>query len=180
MPWKYTDEFYREYTRTTWNDSAKAYVDLMGRLAPFRTEAIGLLAPQAGEMILDVGTGPGEPAISIARRVVPGGRVVGVDLSERMVALAVDAARSQEVANLSFDVMDSSRLDFPPSTFDAAVSCFGFQIFTDPDASARELVRVLKPHGRAVVSVWAPRASVPFLDVMVAPMREQAEPDEPG
>src|SRR5580700_6700945 len=85
MPWKYTDEYYREYTRTTWNESAEAYVSLMRNLEPFRTDLVARLAPKPGERILDMGTGPGEPAITIAREVGATGKVTGIDLSENMV-----------------------------------------------------------------------------------------------
>ena len=61
MPWNYTDEYYREYTRTTWNDSAEAYVEFMRNLAPFRSDLVARLDAQPGEEILDLGTGPGPP-----------------------------------------------------------------------------------------------------------------------
>jgi hypothetical protein len=48
MPWKYTDEYYQEYTRTTWNESATAYVDWMKNLEPFRSALVERLHPRAG------------------------------------------------------------------------------------------------------------------------------------
>jgi SAM-dependent methyltransferase len=179
MPWEYSEEYYREYTRTTWNAAAEAYVELMGRLAPLRSQLIELLAPKEGEAILDLGTGPGEPALTIAR-MVGRGRVTGVDLSERMVAIAREAAQRRGSGNVHFRAMDCAKLDLPDRSFDGAVSCFGFQIFTDPEGAARETWRVLKPGGRIAVSVWSTGAKVPFLDVIVAPMLTHAEPDASG
>src|SRR5208282_3396249 len=75
MPWKYTEEFYREYTRTTWNESAAAYGDWMRQLEPFRSDLVGRLAAGPGERILDLGTGPGEPAMTLARRVGLSGHI---------------------------------------------------------------------------------------------------------
>ena len=180
MPWKYTEEYYREYTRTTWNDAADAYVDLMRRMAPFRADLVARLAPKEGEVILDLGTGPGEPALTIAERVGPRGRVVGVDLSERMVAIARRSAEAKRILNIEFCQMDSARLDLASATFDAAVSCFGFQIFTDPERAAHETRRVLAPAGRVAVSVWGRGDRVPLLDTLVGPMLAHAEPDESG
>jgi SAM-dependent methyltransferase len=180
MPWKYTEDYYREYTRTTWNESAEAYVDLMRNLEPFRADLVGQLAPKAGERILDLGTGPGEPAMSIARMVGASGHVTGVDLSENMILIADRVAQSRELNNVDFRVMDCGDLSFGDASFDAAVSSFGFQIFTDPDAAARAAHRVIKPGGRIAVSVWSTGDKVPWIDAIIAPMLEHAEPDESG
>jgi len=180
MPWKYTDDYYREYTRTTWNDSAEAYVGLLAALEPFRKDVLNCLSARPGERILDLGTGPGEPAMTIASQVHPGGHVTGVDLSENMVSIASKVARSRGLQNIDFQVMDCAALSLPDSSFDAATSCFGFQIFTDPERAAREARRVLRPGGRICVCVWGTGDRVPFLHALVGPMLEFAEPDETG
>jgi len=180
MPWKYTDEYYQEYTRTTWNASAKAYVDWMRNLEPFRAALVSRLHPEPGEKILDMGTGPGEPAITIARDVGPEGRVTGVDLSENMVTIASRVARARGLANVEFRAMDCAALSFANASFDAVVSAFGFQIFTDPEKAAREAHRVIRPDGRIAVCVWSTGDRVPFLHSLIAPMLEHAEPDESG
>jgi SAM-dependent methyltransferase len=180
MPWQYTDDYYTEYTRNTWNESALAYIALMQRLEPFRVDTLRALNPRPGERILDMGTGPGEPAITIARAIGPEGRVTGIDLSEKMIETAAKVARTRGVPNVEFAVMDCSQLTLPEASFDAVVSCFGFQIFTDPEKAAAQAIRVLTPGGRIVVLVWGPGAKVPALDVIIAPMLEHAEPDETG
>jgi len=180
MPWKYSEEYYREYTRTTWNESAGSYVEWMRLLEPFRSRLVDRLAPRPGERVLDLGTGPGEPAMTVARGVGPTGSVTGIDLAERMVELARQVADRRGLANVDFRVMDCAQLEFPDATFDAAVSNFGFQIFTDPERAAREAHRVLKPSGRIAVSVWGPGENVPFLHAIMGPMLEHAEPDETG
>jgi len=180
MPWEYSDEYYTEYTRTTWNESATAYVDLMRNLEPFRREALSHLDPRPGEHVLDLGTGPGEPAMTIARAVEPGGRVTGIDLSESMIEIAQRVGRARGIRNVDFRVMDCSQLTLPDSSFDAAISCFGFQIFTNPEKAATEAFRVLKPKGRICATVWSTGDKVPWLDVIIGPMLEHAEPDETG
>lgn len=180
MPWEYSEDYYTEYTRTTWNESAEAYVSLMRTLEPFRADLVQRLAARAGEKVLDLGTGPGEPAMTIARAVGPDGHVTGVDLSENMVGIAQRVAIARGLSNVDFRVMDCSTLTFAPDSFDAAVSCLGFQIFTDPEKAAREAHRVLRPGGRICVAVWSTGDRVPFLHAIIGPMLEHAEPDETG
>jgi len=180
MPWKYTDEYYREYTRTTWNESAEAYVALMRNLEPFRSDLVARLAPRPGERILDMGTGPGEPAITIAREVGATGHVTGIDLSENMVAIARRVAHTRGLTNVDFRTMDCGDLKLPNDDFDAVISSFGFQIFTDAEAAAREARRVVRPGGRIAVSVWSTGDKVPWIHAIIGPMLEHAEPDETG
>ncbi|HVL88337.1 MAG TPA: methyltransferase domain-containing protein [Candidatus Thermoplasmatota archaeon] len=180
MTWTYTEDYYREYTRQTWNESAEAYADVMRQLEPFRAELLDRVAPRPGERALDVATGPGEPAMTLARKVAPGGSVVGVDLSERMVELASKVAAARGLQNCEFRVMDAEKLALPDASFDLAVSAFGLQIVTDPEAAAREMYRVLRPGGRAGVTVWSTGDKVPAIHAIIGPMLENAEPDETG
>lgn len=180
MPWKYSEEYYRKYTRTTWNESAEAYLSLLRNLDPFRADLIARLRVRSGEKILDLGTGPGEPALTIAEQVGPRGHVTGVDLSENMISIAQRVASARSAANAEFRVMDCSTLDFESAVFDGVVSSFGFQIFTDPERAAQQAFRVLRPQGRIAVSVWSTGDRVPWIDAIVGPMLKHAEPDETG
>lgn len=118
--------------------------------------------------------------MSLARVVGPMGHVTGVDLSEKMIELATQAAKRRRLGNADFKVMDAEHLAFPDNSFDAVVSRFGFQIFTNPEAVAREAYRVLKPGGRIVVAIWSTADKAPGLHAIVGPMLEYAEPDETG
>lgn len=180
MTWQYTDEYYREYTRTTWNESAEVYREVMKRLEPFRQDLVKRLAPKPGERVLDICTGTGEPALTIARLVGPQGQVTGVDLSEEMVRIATGVAKERGQANADFQVQDAERMTLRDATFDAAISAFGFQIVTDPEKAVAEAHRVLKPGGRLAVSVWSTGDKVPAIHWIIGPMLENAEPDETG
>lgn len=65
-------------------------------------------------------------------------------------------------------------------SFDIAVSCFGFQIITDPNATANQIFRVLKSGGRVGLTVWSTGDKVPTIEVLVGPITEHGEPDETG
>lgn len=138
------------------------------------------MEPRTGERILDLATGPGTPAMPLARLVAPSGRVTGVDLSEKMIDLATRLARERALVNAEFRVMDAEHLQFPDATFDAVVSRFGFHIFTNPEAVAREAYRVLVPGGRLAASVWSTAERAQALHVLVGAMMEFVEPDENG
>lgn len=131
-------------------------------------------------MVLDVCTGPGEPAMTMASMVAPDGRVTGVDLSSKMTEMATKTAQKRRLNNVNFLTMDAEKLELPSSSFDLAASCFGFQIITQPEAAAKEIFRVLRPGGRAGFTVWSKGERVPAIDVLIAPMLEHAEPDEDG
>jgi len=180
MPWKYTDEYYQEYTRKTWNAAAKPYLEFMSRLRPFHEELVRRVHPRTGEGFLDMACGPGEPAITIAQRVGEKGHVLGVDLSERMVSLAKRLARERKVGTVDFRVMNCEKLDLPKASFDAVVSAYGFQIFTDPAKAAREAHRVLKPGGRLACCIWSTAEHVPYIHAIIGPMLDHSEPDENG
>lgn len=180
MTWKYTDEYYKNYTRQTWDECAEKYVPLQEQLIPYHRSLLEILRPQPNEVVLDVCTGPGEPAMTIASMVSPGGRVVGIDLSSNMMEIARKNAAKRMLQNVEFITMDAEKLEFPPESYDMAVSCFGFQIVTDPEAAAKEIFRVLKPGSRAGFTVWSKGDKAPAIDVIIAPMLEYATPDENG
>src|SRR5437667_680591 len=180
MPWKYTDEFYKEYTRTTWSESAETYPKILRWLEPYGFDLLARLDPKIREKALDIATGPGEPALTIARMVGPEGEVAGIDLSEKMIERAMRAAKERRIPNATFRVMDAEAMTFPADTFDLAASRFGFQIFTKPESVAKEAHRVLKPRGRIGATVWSTAEKAPALHAIVGPMLEFAEPDETG
>ena len=180
MTWKYSDEYYKNYTRETWDECADKYIPILQQLIPYHRAMLEIIKPSPKELVLDVCTGPGEPAMTIASMVNPGGKVVGIDLSRNMMETASKSAAKRGLRNVEFITMDAEKLEFPDQRFDLAVSCFGFQIVTDPEAAAKEIYRVLKPGGRAGFTVWSTAEKAPAIDVIIAPMLEHATPDEDG
>lgn len=179
MTWTYTDEYYKKYTRDTWNESASSYGPVLRNLDSFNGDLLARAAPRKGERVLDVATGPGEPALTIARLVRPG-RVTGIDLSERMVDLANENAKRASLDNVEFKVMDAEALTLADGSFDLVTCRFGLQIVTNPEVALAEMHRVLKPGGRLAATVWGPGERTPAIHAIIGPMLEYAEPDETG
>ncbi|MBI4393609.1 MAG: class I SAM-dependent methyltransferase [Euryarchaeota archaeon] len=180
MTWTYSEEYYKNYTRDTWNESASRYDPIKRNLDKFNADLLKAATPKPGDHVLDVATGTGEPALSLGSIVGPKGRVLGVDLAAKMVEIARSQATKLGLSNVDFKVMDAENLTLKDETMDLAVSRFGLQIVTDPEKTMKEMYRVLKPGGRFAATVWGPGERVPAIHVIVGPMLEYAEPDETG
>src|SRR6476660_611933 len=93
---------------------------------------VELAQVRPGSRVLDVAAGYGEPALTAARRAGPDGRVVATDIAAEMLAFGRERAAAAGLGNVEFVEADASSLDFPPASFDAAVSRWG--IIFEPDA----------------------------------------------
>jgi ubiquinone/menaquinone biosynthesis C-methylase UbiE len=104
-----------------------------------------------GHRVLDIATGTGLAAEAAAEAVGPSGHVVAADISPAMVERARE--RLAGVPNVSFAVEDGQRLTLPGESFDAVLCNMGLMYFPDPVRGLSEFRRVLRPGGRAAVSV---------------------------
>ena len=104
--------------------------------------------------VLDVASGTGEPAISLAVRVGDSGRVTALDLSADLLEIARKRAEARRLKNFVTQQADAHSLPFPDNSFDLATSRFGVMFFSDPQLALRELRRVLRPGARACFLVW--------------------------
>jgi ubiquinone/menaquinone biosynthesis C-methylase UbiE len=107
------------------------------------------MALRAGEVVLDVGPGPGFLATDMAAIVGPSGVVSGIDQSEPMVAMSRERCRDQ--AWVDMQVGEATELPFQDGVFDAAVATQVYEYVQDVDLALRELFRVLRPGGRAFI-----------------------------
>ena len=108
----------------------------------------------SGNTVLDIATGPGEPALTIAALVGSEGEVFGIDPAPEMVAAARRATEHLGFRNTQFDVAFADHLPFPADNFDAVVSRFGAMFFPTPVDAVREILRVLKPGRKLALAVW--------------------------
>jgi SAM-dependent methyltransferase len=145
-------------------DRLDAQLDPLGRLAMDR------LAVRAGERAIDVGCGCGATTAELAARVGPQGRVLGLDVSEPMLARARE--RTAGAAHVTFAQSDAQTHALEPGAADAVFSRFGVMFFADPVAAFANLRRGLRPGGRLGFLCW--QAAVANEWVMV-PMRAVLE-----
>src|SRR5712692_2259337 len=132
----------------------KAKSAAMGRAV---TEAlVECAAPKPGMKVLDLASGTGEPAITLASRVGPEGHVTALDFSPELLEIAAQRARERGLTNFSSRQADAHHLPFPDRSFDLATSRFGVMFFADCGTALRELHRVLKPGARACFVTWGP------------------------
>lgn len=112
--------------------------------------------PEPGMNVLDLASGTGEPAISLASRVSPGGRVTALDISADLLEIANKRAAQRELTNFVAHQGDAHALPFPDATFDLITCRLGVMFFADCDQALREARRVLKPGKRACFLAWGP------------------------
>ncbi len=110
---------------------------------PFR---LGPIRP--GEAVLDLGCGAGFDACIAAQIVGPGGRVVGIDLSPEMIALAEAGLKEADFPRVEFRLTQVEDLPFPDASFDVALSNGVLNLIPDKPAALHEIYRVLCPGGR--------------------------------
>lgn len=120
----------------------------------FGRQTIDRLDLVAGARVLDVCSGSGGSALPAAERVGAQGRVIAVDLAERLIALARAKADAKSLANIEFRVADMLELGYPDASFDAVVCVFGIFFVPDMEAAVRELWRMVKPGGTLAITTW--------------------------
>jgi ubiquinone/menaquinone biosynthesis C-methylase UbiE len=148
----------REQQKESWNRFSSGWKKwdelVMDFLKPMGNEIIKMLNPQSNDVVLDVAAGTGEPGLTIAS-MLQGGKVIITDLSEDMLAIALENAEQRGIKNIETCTCDVCDLPFPDNTFDAISCRFGFMFFPDIQLATKEMVRVLKPGGKIATSVWS-------------------------
>jgi SAM-dependent methyltransferase len=172
--------------RDEWNEQAAAWQvwdpQFEALWNPLTQLLLNALDPQPGMQILDVASGTGQPALTLATLVSPTGSVTGVDLAEAMVAAANENARRRGFANATFHEAAAEMLPFEDASFDAVSCRCGVIYFADVGQGLQEMRRVLKPGGRAVITAWGPpdRSSTGKVNALLSRYLPPPPPPEPG
>lgn len=176
-------ETVNEQQRVHWNDPSVA------SFWPRKEHLTGAVTGQVlrkagagpGRRVLEVGSGGGMASLQAAELVGDGGRVVGVDISAPMVALARQRAQEAGVANVHFVEADMQVAHVDGGPFDVAVSQFGVMFFEDPVAAFANVRAHLVPGGRIAFACWRDQDVNPwFSGPALAPYVAQPEPQAPG
>ena len=118
----------------------------------WRRHALKEIVDGTSQRILDVACGTGDSTVSIAKAVTEGSEVIGVDISEGMMALVKGKAEKAGVENrISLQVADGEALPYEDGAFDRVTCAFGIRNFEHKEKGLSEFLRVLKPGGRAVI-----------------------------
>ena len=149
----------------TWNLVAPGYAaEVAPMFSRFAEDALQLARLVKGERVLDVATGPGTLLLAAARS---GARVSAIDFSPQMIAELRARALREGIAELDAQVADAAALPFADDTFDAVFSMFALNLVADRAAAFREIRRVMRPSGRAVVGTPTSMAGLPaFAEVL--------------
>ncbi|MBS0335630.1 MAG: class I SAM-dependent methyltransferase [Proteobacteria bacterium] len=177
---------YKNAQREQWNKDGAAWRRWNPTLDRWYGAAtrqmLDLARIRPGQRVLDVAAGAGEPAVSAAERVGPGGYVLATDISEGIVELALQVARERGLTQVETRAMDGEKLDLPDASFDAVLCRLGLMYMPHPVTALREWRRTLKAGGRVAVVVFStPERNIwGAMPASIIRRRAQIPPPVPG
>ncbi|WP_437971121.1 class I SAM-dependent methyltransferase [Sorangium sp. So ce260] len=174
-----------------WNEAGgPIWVEMQGvlddMLAPLGAPLLEEGFPGEGGRVLDIGCGAGATTLSMARRLGPAGRCLGVDISGPLVAAARARAAAEGLASAAFLQADAQTHGFEPDCFDAVISRFGVMFFDDPAAAFANIRRAARRKATLSFVAWRSPAENPFMTTAaraaapILPHLPTPAPDAPG
>ena len=159
-------ELQRRIQRYGWDKAAEYYENCwQAQLKPAHDLLLELSNIQPNEHVIDIAAGTGLITFRIAELIGPSGYILATDISDEMVNIGTQLARSKGFNNVHFERMDAEHLLSDDAKFDLATCAFGLMYFPNPDASLAEMYRVLKPGGRAIAAVWGSRKKCGWAEI---------------
>lgn len=180
---------FRDGQRKQWDEAAAGWRKwsplIDAATQPVSDRLVELARIDSGDHVLDVAAGYGEPSLTAARRVGPSGRVVATDISAEMLAFGRLRAAAAGIRTIEFVERAAASLEFPPGSFDAALSRWGIIFEPDAEIAAARIRAFLKPGARMAIVSWATPDRVPMLGLPMKTVLEQLQappppPDTPG
>lgn len=170
---------YKNTTHDQWQAAAEAWYrwsDTLHKWLGTATEKMLEMADtSSGHHVLDIAAGAGEQSITAAKRVGTTGYVLATDISSNILGYAKQMAQQAGVNNLETKVMDGENLTLEDETFDAVISRVGLIYFPDQQKALKEMLRVLKPGGKAAAIVYSTPEKNKFFSVPVSIIRNRAK-----
>jgi SAM-dependent methyltransferase len=132
---------------------------------PINDRLIELARIETGYTVVDIATGIGNPALSVARRVGPSGRVIATDQSSAMLAIAAGRARDSGLTNIEFRQLDANLFDFSNATIDAIVCRWGLMFLSDLPDALRRMRQAIKAGRSLAAATWCEPENVPIISL---------------
>jgi len=164
QPWSSTDVVDR------WRQNAARRARSLGPATERMLDVAGL---QPGQRVLDLAAGTGDQTLLVARRVLPGGSVLAVDISATMLAGAEEAAREAGLSNIETLVSDGSQLQLASNSFDVAICRMGLMFMPDVGRALGNVRTALKPNSKFAALVWSLAERNPSMSIPIDVVREQ-------
>jgi len=178
-------EQYRKVVRDEWTNGdtvaawARWHAKIAAQQVNMREALIQHARLEPGMRVLELACGTGDPALEIARRVGPNGRVTATDLSPQMLDECRKNACAAGIANMDFAAVDAENLQFGRESFDRVTSRLGVMYFVDVQRALAEIKRVLVPEGIVALQVWGPPEESPYFMNAVGPFARRLSPPPP-
>ncbi len=176
-------ESFRERVCQDWTDGVAAWRKWYPELVTQGREATAAIVEASGVKpgvtVLDLASGTGEPALTLAEVVGDRGRVIATDLVPGMLDVIEEHVERLKLTNITCEQADPEHLQFDDKSFDAVTCRFGVMFFPSVERAMHEIYRVLKPAGRTAIAVFGPEN--PYFESTsgVARRRAKLPPPEP-
>src|SRR3954451_3505508 len=123
--------------------------------APITEWLVRALAPEPGDVVLELAAGQGDVGFAVARLLGERGRLISTDFSAAMLEIAARRGEELGLTNVEFREIDAEDLDLQEDSVDRVVCRWGYMLMPNPAAALAETRRVLRPGGRLAFAVWA-------------------------
>src|SRR5919112_5002534 len=177
---------YKSSQRQGWNSAAagwKNWWQVIEKGAQrINDRLIDLAEIKQGNKVLDLATGIGEPAVTVAKNVVGSqGHVLAVDMSSQMLAIARERAASLGLQDvIEFKESDIESLNMPPLSFDVVLCRWGLMFLPNLDGTLTNIFNALKNGGRLAVAVWSLQSKVPAIGFPMSIIMRELDVSNPS
>ena len=182
----FNPEEFKAQQRKMWDNAAVGWQTwwqtIERRAQKVSSKLVELAEIKPSDRVLDIATGIGEPAVTAAKKVMPNGKVIAIDISPQMLEVARTRAKSLGLDGImEFREADGEKIDLPDSTakFDAVLSRFGLMFFPNLSAALVKIRQMLVTNGRLSAAVWSDPSKVPWLDLAFTIVRKMVDAPAP-
>jgi ubiquinone/menaquinone biosynthesis C-methylase UbiE len=159
-------ELQRRVQRYGWDKAAAYYEESWkDQLKPAQDRVMELADLKPGESVLETACGTGLVTERIAAAVAPDWLVIATDLSEEMTRKTADRLQMANGVDRSVIRADAEELPLDDHSVDAAICVLGIMYYPDPLKGLKEMQRVLRPGGRAAVTIWGERSNCGWAEI---------------